>query len=80
MLTAIYIEALLIDEELANLFWEAEDAGSDVLCFTERFITRSDSRQVRSIGHWTNDRAFCKISSNKAQVNFHNKRKVLLIP
>jgi len=27
MLTAIYIEALLVDEELADQVWEAWDAG-----------------------------------------------------
>ena len=27
MLTDIYIEALLVDEELANLVWEAWEAG-----------------------------------------------------
>ncbi len=27
MLTEIYIEALLVDEELANQIWEALDAG-----------------------------------------------------
>ncbi len=27
MLTEIYIEALLVDEELADLVWEAWDAG-----------------------------------------------------
>ena len=27
MLTEIYIEALLVDEELANLVWEAWDGG-----------------------------------------------------
>ena len=27
MLTRLYIEALLIDEELADLVWEAWDAG-----------------------------------------------------
>ena len=27
MLTEAYIEALLVDEELANLVWEAWDAG-----------------------------------------------------
>ena len=35
MLTAIYIEALLVDEELADQVWEAWDAGlinDDCVC------------------------------------------------
>ena len=27
MLTELYIEALLVDEELADLFWQAWDSG-----------------------------------------------------
>ena len=37
MLTEIYIEALLVDEELADLVWEAWDAGylgDDDACVT----------------------------------------------
>jgi hypothetical protein len=29
MLTEIYIEALLVDEELADQVWEASDRGGD---------------------------------------------------
>ena len=36
MLTEIYIEALLVDEELADQVWEAWDAGEigDVVAYT----------------------------------------------
>jgi len=31
MLTEIYIEALLVDEELADQVWEAWDAGTQIV-------------------------------------------------
>ncbi len=42
MLTEIYIEALLVDEELADLVWEARDMGEiddQVACLTWWLIT-----------------------------------------
>ena len=45
MLTELYIEALLVDEELADLVWEAWDAGDIddmVACWTRILIVGID--------------------------------------
>ena len=52
MLTEIYIEALLVDEELADQVWEAWNAGdiSDfVACWLWRWICDIKARQLAGV-------------------------------
>ncbi len=52
MLTRIYVEALLVDEELADQVWKAWDAGviTDSLAALGWFIlAASESRQARTV-------------------------------
>ncbi len=48
MLTEFYIEALLVDEELADQVWEAWDAGEiDDLCASISWIIIADQKEMR---------------------------------
>jgi hypothetical protein len=40
MLTEIYIEALLVDEELADQVWDADDLNDAVVCIAWMLIIR----------------------------------------
>ena len=50
MLTEIHIEALLVDEELADQVWEAWDAGEiddQTVCLMWRWIVVSGTHKLR---------------------------------
>jgi len=52
MLTEIYIEALLVDEELADQVWEIWDARvitDDLAAWAWCILAASESRQARTV-------------------------------
>ncbi len=54
MLTEIYIEALLVDEGLADQVWEAWDKGEidDAIVFIAWMMIAGRSGGVDRTGHW----------------------------